>query len=448
MDAEIQGAISHLPSSQRLISDSLLMGQGAIDQAKRGMKHIIVLGVDFMSENVRALLDKSGFHDVKVYRLSDRKIGCSLAESAEKLAYKAYLLKGMERNPESLHVIYINTSLKIKGKSEEIMKTITCTSSNVVKTILQAFHQNSNMDIWFGPDTYMGENLKKLLSKIAEIPDEEIKKLHKEFDKEKIRDLIGKFHYFNDGICIVHHFFDNGVVETIKKNYYEQAFITAHLEVPGDMFALAYEKQRRNEGVVGSTSDILNFILKKTEEFSKIQKNEKTEKTEKSEKSEKNSNLEKSSRIQVILGTESGMISMIVSEVQQILHKLNSSLEVEIIFPVSAEAVSQNSKGELMPGNHGNEGCSIHGGCATCPFMKMNSLEGLMDVCEMIDSEKTKEKLLKFIIKNKGESEEDRRIMDSGVQPIIEMQYFQKNGKLSEEFIEKIRQNAKNYKGK
>ncbi len=50
----------------------------------------------------------------------------------------------------------------------------------------------------------MWENLKKSFNKISEIPDEE--------NKKRIRELIKKFHSFNDGICIVHHFFD--------KNYY------------------------------------------------------------------------------------------------------------------------------------------------------------------------------------------------------------------------------------
>ena len=426
MDAEIQGVISKLPPTQRLISDSLLMGQGAVDQAKNGAKHVIVLGVDFMSENVRAPLDKNGFQDVSVYRLANRKIGCSLAESAEKLAYKAFLMKGMQTNPESLHVIYINTSLQIKGRSNQIMPTITCTSSNVVRTILQAFAQNKNLDIWFGPDTYMGENLFKLFTKMSMLSDNEIQKIHPEYTQGKIKNLLSKFHYFNDGICIVHHFFDNKLVSHIRKNFYEDSFITAHLEVPGDMFTLAYEKQLKNQGVVGSTSDILKFILKKTEDFST--------KTQK--------------RIKIILGTESGMISMIVSEVQNILKRLNSVLEVEIIFPVSDEAISQNSKGDLMPGLSHNEGCSIHGGCATCPFMKMNSLESLMDVCEMIGDKQKDEKLGKYIIKNRAESEEDKKVLEEGVAPIMEMQYFQKNGKLSETFIETIQKNAKNHNKK
>jgi hypothetical protein len=43
--------------------------------------------------------------------------------------------------PNSLHVVYINTSLLTKATANELVPTITCTSSNVVQTILQAFAQ-------------------------------------------------------------------------------------------------------------------------------------------------------------------------------------------------------------------------------------------------------------------------------------------------------------------
>ena len=33
-----------------------------------------------------------------------------------------------------------------------------------------------------------------------------------------------------------------------------------------------------------------------------------------------------------------------------------------------------------MPGVSGGEGCSTAGGCASCPFMKMNDLDSLVDV--------------------------------------------------------------------
>lgn len=89
------------------------------------------------------------FHTQKipVYRLAEAKIGCSLAESAEKIAYSAWLTKAASV-PNSLHVVYINTSLVTKAQSHEIIPTITCTSSNVLQTILQSFAQIPDLNIW------------------------------------------------------------------------------------------------------------------------------------------------------------------------------------------------------------------------------------------------------------------------------------------------------------
>ena len=34
----------------------------------------------------------------------------------------------------------------------------------------------------------------------------------------------------------------------------------------------------------------------------------------------------------------------------------------------------------IVPGVSGGEGCSTAGGCASCPFMKMNDLDSLQDI--------------------------------------------------------------------
>ena len=45
-----------------------------------------------------------------------------------------------------------------------------------------------------------------------------------------------------------------------------QAVIQHALQVPGEMFALAMEARKRGAGVVGSTSNILDFIDAKVQE--------------------------------------------------------------------------------------------------------------------------------------------------------------------------------------
>src|SRR5690606_17125187 len=108
MDVELQAVLHACEHPNIHISDSLLMADAAVAMAKRGVETIVVLGVDFMSENVRAILDASGFERVAVYRVAEAEIGCSLAASAETLAYGAYLTKAAQ-TPKSLHVVYINT---------------------------------------------------------------------------------------------------------------------------------------------------------------------------------------------------------------------------------------------------------------------------------------------------------------------------------------------------
>jgi quinolinate synthase len=121
-------------------ADSLVMAHKACAMADAGCKAVCVLGVDFMSENVRAILDDAGHRDVAVYRMAADEIGCSLAEAAESPAYERYLAQAAAQ-PRSMHVVYINTSMRTKAEADAAVPTVTCTSSNVVQTVLQGFAQ-------------------------------------------------------------------------------------------------------------------------------------------------------------------------------------------------------------------------------------------------------------------------------------------------------------------
>jgi quinolinate synthase len=134
------------------------MADRAVEMAAAGCAAVAVLGVDFMSENVRAVLDASGHSKVAVYRMAPERIGCSLADAAESDAYLEYLRAAATgddgvatgtadggslsaRRRRNLHVVYINTSLRTKAAADAVVPTITCTSGNVVQTLLQAFAQ-------------------------------------------------------------------------------------------------------------------------------------------------------------------------------------------------------------------------------------------------------------------------------------------------------------------
>lgn len=68
MDPQVQGVLTaageHWPHIH--ISDSLVMADAAVRMAEAGCTAVAVLGVDFMSENVRAILDEAGHTGVKV----------------------------------------------------------------------------------------------------------------------------------------------------------------------------------------------------------------------------------------------------------------------------------------------------------------------------------------------------------------------------------------------
>ena len=151
-------------------------------------------------------------------------------------AYGAYLTQAAQ-TPCSLHVIYINTSLDVKARAHHLVPTITCTSSNVVQTVMQAAAQVPEVNIWFGPDTYMGENLRQLFTGMLELDEAAIRAVHPAHDAASVRRLLDQFHYFQQGVCIVHHMFGRDVADKTRREYAD-ACITAHLEVPGEMFSV------------------------------------------------------------------------------------------------------------------------------------------------------------------------------------------------------------------
>ncbi|BAT76020.1 hypothetical protein LR48_Vigan01g230200 [Vigna angularis] len=435
MDPEVQGILT---AAQKQwphihISDSLVMADTAVKMAKAGCQFITVLGVDFMSENVRAILDQAGFSEVGVYRMSNEQIGCSLADAAATPTYMEYLSAASRST--SLHVIYINTKLETKAFAHELVPTITCTSSNVVQTILQAFAQVPDLSIWYGPDSYMGANIKELFQQMAKMTDEEIAAIHPEHSQDSIRSLLPRLHYFEDGTCIVHHLFGHEVVENIKEMYCD-AFLTAHLEVPGEMFSLAMEAKRRGMGVVGSTKNILDFIQDRVQEALDRNIND---------------------HLQFVLGTESGMVTSIVAKVRSLLEPAKSSSEkakvtVEIIFPVSSDSISKTSSSlssgvqstkvgdiilPVVPGIASGEGCSIHGGCASCPYMKMNSLSSLLKVCCNLPDE---ENILSAYQAErfKLQTPNGKSVADVGCEPILHMRNFQATKKLPEILVNQI----------
>ena len=436
MDAQVQGVLAAAAKEYEhvFISDSLVMADAAVKMVEAGCESVAVLGVDFMSENVRAILDDAGHTDAKVYRMAAEDIGCSLAEAAQDDKYYRYLAeaKGVEN---AVHVIYINTALDTKANANAVVPTITCTSSNVVQTVLQAAAQVPGVNVFYGPDTYMGGNLAHLFSMMSSWTDEEVRAVHPAHDAASIAALLPRLRYYQDGTCMVHHMFGGDVCDAVEKHYGD-AYLTAHFEVPGEMFKQAMRaKRERNMGVVGSTKNILDFVLEKLDEALKR-------------------DLPNGERLSFVLGTETGMVTAIVRAAREKLRDAKQSsanktclVECEIVFPVSSDAVtdvsSSSSGGALdaltiVPGPAGGEGCGLDGGCASCPYMKMNSLASLTSVLDKIGSDAGEALLAPFEPKKYAAADSGPSVAALGCVPILHMRDFTRDKAFSDAFVRDI----------
>lgn len=419
MDPELQGVLAGCTHPHIHVSDSLVMADQAVTQARAGMRRVVVLGVDFMSENARAMLDAAGLKSIPVYRVATDPIGCSLAEAAEASSYDAYLTRASQTK-HALHVVYINTSLRTKAHAQGKVPTITCTSSNVVATVLSAAAAVPDVQIFFGPDTYMGHNIATLLDTLARGTDEAVKKLHADHDVASVRALRERFHYFDDGACIVHHMFGREVVERVRASYAD-AFVAAHLEVPGEMFALGLEGQLEGRGVVGSTSEILRFIETTVDRACAANTTD---------------------VLRFILGTEAGMITPVVRNVEQRLraHRDAGGAPVvcEIVFPVASEAIARTDDPlGVVPGVASGEGCTTAGGCATCPYMKMNSLEALIRLLERLDRD-DEASLAAYHPKPYPALPNGQSVTALGSVPILHMRAFQRDKRMPSELVDDV----------
>jgi len=196
----------------------------------------------------------------------------------------------------------------------------------------------------------------------------------------------------------------------------------------------------------GSTADILNFISRKVDDAANTSATEST----------------KDRKLRFILGTEAGMVTSIVEKVQEILGNASSNLngrrvEAEIIFPVSSEAVmtvedcetnSINGKENelpIVPGVAGGEGCSTAGGCATCPFMKMNDVDALQDIIDLVDDKRQGDARSGGVLKKhlpptrlQGKFINGIEATELGTEAILYMRKFMLNQTMPEELVTKV----------
>jgi quinolinate synthase len=114
-------------------------------------------------------------------------------------------------------------------------------------------------------------------------------------------------------------------------------------------------------------------------------------------------------------------------------------ISAEVIFPVASEAIAQDPESDfgIVPGVAAGEGCSTAGGCATCPYMKMNSLRALMGLLERVDSEPGSN-LVPFEPRKYVQQISGRTVADLGGEPILHMRAFQREGRLPEALVDHV----------
>ena len=291
------------------------------------------------------------------------------------------------------------------------------------------FAEIPDATVFYGPDTYMGRNVAQLFRSVSTWSDEEVAALHPDHTAASVARCLPHLRYFEDGMCTVHHMFGGETTEVVR-DYYRDAYLTAHFEVPGEMFTLAMQAKTRDMGVVGSTQNILDFITAKTREAL-------------------SRNLPEGENLPFVLGTETGMVTAIVKRVRDLLadeQYLDHRVEVEIVFPVNAEAVTptdaptpsqtESTLGGMavLPGPAGGEGCSMEGGCASCPYMKMNTLDNLLYLCGQIRGGKI-EGLAGFHPRPYEELVGGKTMAQAGCRPILHMRDFQVSTRKSVGYI-------------
>ena len=145
------------------------------------------------------------------------------------------------------------------------------------------------------------------------------------------------------------------------------------------------------------------------------------------------------------------MVTSIVQSVQNILRTSGvDNLEAEVIFPVASDAVTaaDDDNLSLVPGVQGGEGCSTAGGCATCPFMKMNHIDAVMDVLELVKENQqadgaataVSDKLARHLPPDRlqGKQIAGQDAMDLGVEAILYMRQFMKDQAIPDDLCQKI----------
>jgi quinolinate synthase len=148
------------------------------------------------------------------------------------------------------------------------------------------------------------------------------------------------------------------------------------------------------------------------------------------------------------------MITSIVRKVQAMLAAAGrDDVEVEVVFPVAPQSISTPRQAvapgaaplslpgglSIVPGPAGGEGCSLEGGCAACPYMRMNTLDALLGVCGRVGAPGGEAALAAFKPRAYAERVGGKTVAAAGCVPILHMRHFSQKKVLGDVLVDDIR---------
>jgi quinolinate synthase len=92
----------------------------------------------------------------------------------------------------------------------------------------------------------------------------------------------------------------------------------------------------------------------------------------------------------------------------------------------------------VLPGAASGEGCSLHGGCASCPYMKMNSLDALLTVAQCVGDAAGAMRLEGFKPRAYDEQVDGMSMAQAGCVPILHMRHFSQFKQLSKGLVSDV----------
>lgn len=132
---------------------------------------ILFAGVHFMAETAKVLCPE------KKVLIPCPEAGCSLAESCDAAAFKAF----KARYPDHTVVSYVNTTVGVKALTD-----ICCTSSNALKVVESI---PADRPVLFAPDRNLGAYIQKLTGRQNMVLWDGACHVHEEFSLEKLLQL-------------------------------------------------------------------------------------------------------------------------------------------------------------------------------------------------------------------------------------------------------------------